>query len=426
MLPAYSIRETWLAPWHQRMAHLGEDALKKLITMSTGMKPIPKACLCLACVKSRLKENPHNTPSRSGEYPLEFIHMDLHGPLPCVGHQDARYWTILVDDLTGYTGIIPLRTKWELPEALETWLNKHERPERRCHRIRLDQAGENNSLEFIRRCSSRGIELEYTGTDQHQQNGIAEVTNRLVKERTQAVLIQSQLPQKCWPFIAEAVVYLRNRSPHSRHDKTPYESWWGDKPDLSHIRSLGCICYAKATGYRQKMVDNKAVECRLLGYRGSHIYVLLKMNGSIILSSNVVFNEKFCNSADCEPADNPKQPVSEPAVQPYPTTTPLPVTSHQATIQPPTVTAIRGESIITCPSLPAITSTRPIEPPTSQPGTPESPSQFNESALSNSGPPTTQFLDTRPSTPEPTAQDANKITLEAPGTSPLSLPSPRH
>jgi hypothetical protein len=283
------------------MAHLGEDGLKKLANMSTGMDPIPQGCLCLACVKSRLKELPHNHPSRRGEYPLEFVHIDIAGPLPTIGHGGARYWAIFVDDFTGWTGIRALRAKSELAAAFLGWLNELERPERRCHRVRLDQAGENSSEDFKNTCSSRGIELEYTGTEQHQQNGVAEVTNRLVLERSHAILAQSQLPLHVWPFVVESVVYLRNLSPHSRHDKTPYEGWWGDKPDLRHIRTIGCVCYAKATGQRRKLVEDKTVPCRLLGFKGSSIYQLLRDDGTIILSSNVVFDEKFCNTQQCDP-----------------------------------------------------------------------------------------------------------------------------
>jgi hypothetical protein len=243
------------------MAHLGEDGLKKLANMSTGMDPIPQGCLCLACVKSRLKELPHNHPSRRGEYPLEFVHIDIAGPLPTIGHGGARYWAIFVDDFTGWTGIRPLRAKLELAAAFLGWLNELERPERRCHRVRLDQAGENSSEDFKNTCSSRGIELEYTDTEQHQQNEVAEVTNRLVLERSHAILAQSQLPLHVWPFVVESVVYLQNLSPHSRHDKTPYEGWWGDKPDLRHIRTISCVCYAKATGQRRKLVEDKTVPC---------------------------------------------------------------------------------------------------------------------------------------------------------------------
>ena len=39
--------------------------------------------------------------------------------------------------------------------------------------------------------------------------------------------------------------YLRNRVPtRSLKKTTPYERWYGRKPDLSHIKVFGCMCYA--------------------------------------------------------------------------------------------------------------------------------------------------------------------------------------
>ncbi len=56
------------------------DSLKKLADMSTGVKPLPRSCLCIAFVKVKLKETPHNHPMQRGTYPLEVIHVDIAGP----------------------------------------------------------------------------------------------------------------------------------------------------------------------------------------------------------------------------------------------------------------------------------------------------------------------------------------------------------
>ncbi|KAK4205849.1 hypothetical protein QBC37DRAFT_407640, partial [Rhypophila decipiens] len=158
--------------------------------------------------------------------------------------------------------------------------------------LRLDQAGENTSDEVKLLCSDRGISLETTGTEQHQSNGVAEVTIRLITERTHAVLDSAQLDKKYWPFIAESAGYLRNLTPHRKLGKTPYEAWFGDKPDISHLRALGSRGFAKQTGARKKLLDDKGVPCRLLGYQGAHIYKVLTDDGRILLSSNVVFTER--------------------------------------------------------------------------------------------------------------------------------------
>jgi hypothetical protein len=291
------------------MAHLGEANLKALTKISTGMRPLPKGCFCAPCIKARLKETPHNRQIAPGRYPLELIHIDIAGPFAVTGYKGARYWVTMVDDKTGRTKATPVRVKDKLPDAVFTWLDQQERPERRCHRIRLDQAGENTSDAFTIECASRGIELELTATDQHQQNGVAEVTNRIILERTYAVLSDSKLPLFYWPFIVESVAYLRDRSPHRRHGVTPYEAWFHEKLDLAHIRKLGSRCMAQVEGQRRKLVNDKSIPCRLLGYNRSRNYILLKDNRQVIRSTNMVFYKEFsaklCPSQHYESGNNP-------------------------------------------------------------------------------------------------------------------------
>lgn len=97
---------------------------------------------------------------------------------------------------------------------------------------------------------------------------------------------------------------------------TPYQDWYGDKPDLSHIRTLGCPCIAYKTGHRKKLQDSKGVPCRLLGYEGNKTYKLLKKNGEVVLSSNVVFQEKRACPREFEDQGNPHSPPPPPAGSP--------------------------------------------------------------------------------------------------------------
>ncbi|KAI1005910.1 hypothetical protein K3495_g2305 [Podosphaera aphanis] len=90
------------------------------------------------------------------------------------------------------------------------------------------------------------------------------------------------------------MVHIRNRCPiEIRGSKTtPYELWYGDRPDLSHLRIIGSKCWSlKSSKNRKKLVHEKAKECRLLGYDEHTIYKLLTTEGQIIRSSNVQFCE---------------------------------------------------------------------------------------------------------------------------------------
>lgn len=95
-------------------------------------------------------------------------------------------------------------------------------------------------------------------------------------DKLHPTLLGAHLDKKWWPEILLTVNYLRNLSPSSVIGKTSYEAWYGEKPDLSHIRTIGCTEYTKRIeSKRRKLADEKAFPCKLLGYDGDRIYRLL-------------------------------------------------------------------------------------------------------------------------------------------------------
>lgn len=224
---------------------------------------------------------------KRGEYPLEFIHLDVVGPLP-KGRRGERYWLTIVDDATAFTAAVPLFQRSQALTAIKHFLQRWETNERRCHRIRLDKAGELTSGELKLYCADKGIDLEYTATDQHQSNGVAEVTNRILEERLHAVLIESGLASLFWPDLLGAVAYLRTLTPHIRLNMTPYQAWFGVVPDIAHLRPLGSRCLAYKTGPRNKIREDKSVPCRLLGYKGASVYKILQSDGVITTTHNLI------------------------------------------------------------------------------------------------------------------------------------------
>ena len=68
------------------------------------------------------------------------------------------------------------------------------------------------------------------------------------------------------PLIATAT-YLKNRCPtKSVQGKTPYETWFGNKPGVSHFRVFGCEAYAHIPKDERHKLDSKAKKCIFLGY----------------------------------------------------------------------------------------------------------------------------------------------------------------
>ena len=88
--PSYGMQDHGMSLWHERLGHLGEQNLQRLATMSTGMERRPDFCLCEPCVYGRMKETPHKSPAKRGDYPIEYIHTDIAGPLLVAGYNGSR------------------------------------------------------------------------------------------------------------------------------------------------------------------------------------------------------------------------------------------------------------------------------------------------------------------------------------------------
>jgi hypothetical protein len=101
-LAAYSIPDPRLQIWHNRLANLSEQGIRKLMDMSTGIKPIQQACLCKGCALGRLKQVPHKGEIRKGTRQLEYIDTDISGPFHIEGYGGERYWAIFTDDFTQF------------------------------------------------------------------------------------------------------------------------------------------------------------------------------------------------------------------------------------------------------------------------------------------------------------------------------------
>jgi hypothetical protein len=131
-----------------------------------------------------------------------------------------------------------------------------------------------------------------------------------------AMLQASKLPLK---FYAEAQLtasYLYNRYVHGTDSMTPYEHVYGRKPDLSHLRRFGCICYTHVPleANEAAKLGNSGERCRLIGYGddddteeilGYKLY--READGAIIYSKDVIFDEK----AEMKPFNNEDESLDE-------------------------------------------------------------------------------------------------------------------
>jgi hypothetical protein len=159
--------------------------------------------------------------------------------------------------------------------------------------VRTDNGGEYLNKNLQEYFAGKGVVHQTTTPYTPEQNGAAERLNRVLEERVRAMLIGAGLKKELW---AEAVVtanYIRNRSPHARTVKVPWELFYGHKPDVSGLRVFGARAFVLTPKQLRSKLDPVSQPGVFVGYSvNSKAYrVLLDATGKIVESRDVTINE---------------------------------------------------------------------------------------------------------------------------------------
>lgn len=160
--------------------------------------------------------------------------------------------------------------------------------------LRTNRVREFTSHEFNSFCEKHGIIRQLTTPYSPQQNGVSEMKNRTIVEMARSLMKHWNLPNKLWAEVVNTAVYLLNISPtRAVKNKTPYESWHGVKPIVSHLRVFGCIAYSLIPSHKLQKLDTRSERCVFIGYcLYSKAYRLYNPTTcKTIVSRDVVFNE---------------------------------------------------------------------------------------------------------------------------------------
>ena len=175
--------------------------------------------------------------------------------------------------------------------------------------LRTDNGGEYLSKEFDSYLQSKGINHELSAPYSPAQNGVAERFNQTLMESARTMMAQAELPECYWGEAVATAAYLRNGVPtRSLKSTTPYEKWFERKPDLSHIKVFGCMCYAYIPEVKKKgKLSNKAEKLRFIGYSlQTKRYRLIDESTSKVL----VRRDVICNESDFQ-YDSSKTKVTD-------------------------------------------------------------------------------------------------------------------
>ena len=81
------------------------------------------------------------------------------------------------------------------------------------------------------------------------------------------MLESKKLAENLWAEAMNVVAYIQNRVPYSSvKGKTPFESYFGHKLDVSNLRVFGSTAWARIPHDKRKSLQPKSVECLFIGY----------------------------------------------------------------------------------------------------------------------------------------------------------------
>ncbi|UYV66792.1 hypothetical protein LAZ67_4002870, partial [Cordylochernes scorpioides] len=226
--------------------------------------------------------------------PLQLIHSDICGPMRTKSYGVALYFATFIDDFSRMIFTFVMKGKNEVFKGFIVFKRFAEKQTgKKIKAIRSDNAAEYLSSDFKEYLLEKGIRHQLSVEYSPQQNGVAERANRTLVEMTRCFIIQANLPDPLWAELVHTSTYIRNRCPRTNESRTPYEIFTGRKPTVSHLRIIGCRCFAVDNRLRRGKFAPRDEEYRLVGYSPeSKAYRLWKPGtGMIIKSRDVRFLE---------------------------------------------------------------------------------------------------------------------------------------
>ena len=161
-------------------------------------------------------------------------------------------------------------------DIVSEFLHHHGHEDGGC--IRTDQGGElARSIDFQDFLLQKfHYTLKPTGADRPSNSGAVETYNDKFVVRACTLLFGSGLPaqNRYWSATLLHSVYLHNRLVHLNTMKTPFEGYYGIKPDLTYLKLFGSQVCVERTSDRRSKLDRHNFHGIFLGYASTDQNIL--------------------------------------------------------------------------------------------------------------------------------------------------------
>ena len=230
-----------IGKFHQITGHTGEHLLKPAANYMK-LKLIGRLPPCEVCAQAKIRQRniPKKKMKKLPTRPGYRVFMDICS-FKQVSRGGNRHWLIVVDEFSDCTDSFFLNKKSDQIKIMPMWIKGIAKKYKiEIKRIRLDNSGENRSLQKECDKQNLGIIFEFTAPGTPQQNSIAERRIPTLMGRARAMLIQAGLESKYkrefWCEVISTATKLDNIMVRAERTKPPHTLFYGK--DAKYMRCL--------------------------------------------------------------------------------------------------------------------------------------------------------------------------------------------
>lgn len=286
--------------WHRKLGHVNFKYLN-LLCNNELVDGLPtelenEYMKCAICIENKMHNLPFKNDRTKAKEILEIIHTDLNGPHNTIGLNGEKYFLTFIDDYSKLARVNPIKSKDEVYDCLVSYINEVENiTGKRIKKLRCDNGKEYMNKRIFDLVKEKGILLDTCPPYVHELNGTAERYNRSIMDIARCLLTEAKIDRRFWPEVVCAAAYLKNRTlANTAELKTPYEIFFGNKPNVNHLKLYGSRVFVRVPEQRRRSKWDKKAELGILvGYDKVGYRVLI--NNRIIVARHVDVVEKDVN-----------------------------------------------------------------------------------------------------------------------------------
>ena len=260
--------------FHQITGHTGEHLLRptaKYMKIDLTGKLAP----CETCAEGNIRQA--NVPEKKMKnLPTRPVFIDIISFKQVSRGGGNRHWLIAVDEFSDCSRSFLLSEKSDQIKMIPMWIKGLSRKYGiEIKRIRLDNSGENRSLQ--KECDKQNLGVIFEFTAPGAPNSVVERKIPTLVGRARAMLIQAGINSKeigeFWCEVISTGTNLDNIMVRPDRTKPPYTLFYNkDAKFMKHLRSFGemaVVAIHEGKKMRSKL-DNKGKTCMFVGYADDH------------------------------------------------------------------------------------------------------------------------------------------------------------